>query len=116
VRALETGRDVVVALDGAALEPPALAALTQVRVRQGLSTPTQCELTFAGTPGALPPAALRLAAPLRVVLAGFDTALFDGEVTAIQQVVTADQGREVRVRAYDRSHRLRKRQRVRMHV
>ncbi len=39
--------------------------------------------------------------------------LFSGQVTAVEHVYEPDQGRQVRVRAYDRLHQLRKRQQVR---
>ena len=51
-----------------------------------------------------------------VTVRGHEQALFEGEVTAVEHVFGADGGREVRVRAYDLSHRLRKRQQVRGHV
>lgn len=103
--------DLRIELAGAALAPSDAAALAQVRVRHRLSLPSQCELVFH-EPGTLagPGSALRLQ------IAGCDTPLFQGEVTAVDYVYGPSGGRSVRIRAYDLLHRLRKRQPVRLHV
>lgn len=91
--------------------------LGEVRVVQRLSLPSQCELAFAD-----PPASLGVAdhlAPgiaLRVAVAGFAAPVFVGEVTAIEYVYGPSHATEVRVRAYDPLHRLRRRQGVHAHV
>jgi phage protein D/phage baseplate assembly protein gpV len=108
---------IAVELDGAPFAEAGLRALTEVRVRQALSVPSQCELVFADPPGLLDvPARVRPGARLDVAVRGHATALFRGEVTAVEHVFEADGGREVRIRAYDLSHRLRRRQTVRAHV
>ena len=86
-------------------------ALTGVRVAQRLGLPAQCELTFADPPGPLDAAAaLAPGTPVRVALAGGGVPLFEGDVTAVETAYGPDRTREVRVRAYDRLHRLRTRQ------
>lgn len=101
-------------LDGAAT---GVAALAEVRVSQALSAPAQCELVFRDPPGDLDDAAgVRPGARLDLTVQGERTPLFQGDVTAVEHVFEADAGREVRVRAYDVTHRLRKRQTVRVHV
>ena len=103
--------------DGAPLPAEALAPLSSVRVQQRLSLPTLCELVFSDPPGPLDIAAqLPLGAQLRVGIAGYPDALFVGEVTAVEYLYGAGRGNEVHIRAYDRLHRLRKRQAVRAHV
>jgi phage protein D len=52
--------------------------------------------------------------PLRVAVSGQE--LFSGHVTAVEYVYGPESGRELRVRAYDPLHRLRKRQPTRAHV
>jgi phage protein D/phage baseplate assembly protein gpV len=114
VKPLQTLPRLRLALDGAALGEE---ALSEVRISQALSLPTQCELVFRDPPGALAgPLRARPGARLDLVADGHATALFQGEVTAVEHVFEADAGREVRVRAYDLSHRLRKRQTIRVHV
>jgi len=114
VRPLQTLPRLRVALDGAAL---GVDALGEVRVTQALSLPAQCELVFRDPPGGLAdPLRARPGARLEVLVDGHATALFQGEVTAVEHVFEADSGREVRLRAYDPSHRLRKRQTIRVHV
>jgi phage protein D/phage baseplate assembly protein gpV len=114
VRPLQTLPRLRLALDGAAVDE---AALAELRVSQALSVPNQCELVFCDPPGGLAdPLRARPGARLDLAVEGHATPLFQGEVTAVEHVFDADAGREVRLRAYDPSHRLRKRQTVRVHV
>ena len=108
---------VIVELDGTQLALSDAATLGEVRVQQRLSLPTLCEITFRDPPGPL--AAMSKISPgpdLRVTVQGHSEPLFVGQVTAVEHVYEPARGREVRVRGYDRLHRLRKRQSVRAHV
>jgi uncharacterized protein involved in type VI secretion and phage assembly len=108
---------VLVELDGAPLLPEDASALSSVRVQQALSVPALCELTFTAPRGPLDSTAGRaVGARLRVAVAGRGAALFAGEVTAVEHAYGPAGHREVRVRGYDRLHRLRHRQPVRAHV
>ena len=69
--------------DGVPLPGSLLAALTDVRVQQRLSLPTQCELTFAAPLEALP-AALAPGRALRLGTEAAGARLFDGEITALE--------------------------------
>jgi len=90
------------------------AALVSLRVRQQLSLPTLCELVFSDPPGPLRPAReLAPGTPLHLTVQGHVDALFAGEVTAVELVYGPAMERWVRVRAYDRLHRLQKRHPVR---
>ncbi len=105
---------VVLEVDGIPLSEVEAAALEAVHVRQALSVPTLCELTFADPPGPLATAAqLAPGTAIVVRLRGLDPPLFDGEVTAVEYVYEPDRGRQVQVRGYDLLHRMRKRQTVR---
>ena len=106
-----------VAIDGEALVAEDLAALSEVRVRGALSVPTQCELTFLNIPpsfgaGSAPSPGLGLEIQVR----GADVPLFSGEITALEFGYDPSGVRKLRMRGYDRLHRLRKRQPVRVHV
>jgi phage protein D/phage baseplate assembly protein gpV len=96
--------------DGEDLAEEAAATLSQVRVSQRLSVPALCELVFldpVGADGEL----LELPEPgqsLSVEVGDADDPLFEGDVTAVEHVHGPDHAYEVRVRAYDRLHRLRK--------
>jgi phage baseplate assembly protein gpV/phage protein D len=59
---------------------------------------------------------LPVGASLVVRLPNPAPALFDGEITAVEYVYQSDQTCLTRLRAYDRLHRLRKQQPVRVHV
>jgi phage protein D/phage baseplate assembly protein gpV len=102
-----------IAVRGVALPAEALSALHEVRVRQQLSNPAQCELGFAGPAdlqGVL--AAAGPGAALRVNVREHAVPLFEGEVTAVELVYGPAHERQVRIRGYDVLHRLRKRQSV----
>jgi uncharacterized protein involved in type VI secretion and phage assembly len=108
---------VTVAAGGAPLPRETMQALGQVRVQQRLSLPTLCELAFYDPPGPLTAAShLTRGTDLRVSLDDERVPLFTGEVTAVQYVYGPSGGREVRIRGYDRLHRLRKRGEPRAHV
>jgi phage protein D/phage baseplate assembly protein gpV len=114
VRPIQTLPLLHLALDGAALDA---GALSEVRVSQALSLPAQCELVFREPPGGLDaPLRARPGSLLDVLVQGQRAPLFQGEVTAVEHVFEGDAGREVRVRAYDLTHRLRRRQTNRVHV
>lgn len=117
MRAAASLAELTVELDGRSLAAEAASALTEVRVQQALSVPTLCEVSFPDVQGGLGSGSyVPAGAPLRLTLANFSEPLFDGEVTAVEYVYEASRGRVVRVRGYDRLHRLRKRQPVRAHV
>jgi phage protein D/phage baseplate assembly protein gpV len=108
---------VTVEADGSPLSAKDTFALSEVRVQQQLSLPTQCELVFYDAPAPSRVAAmLSLGTAFRVLVSGHPTPLFTGEVTAIEYGYGSANGREIRVRGYDLLHRLRKRQTVRAHV
>ena len=92
-------------------------ALSELRVQQHLSLPAQCELVFRDPAGPLRTgAALQPGSALRIEVGTHATPLFVGEVTAVEHTYGPSREHEIRVRAYDLLHRLRKRQPVRVHV
>jgi uncharacterized protein involved in type VI secretion and phage assembly len=108
---------VTITADGVSFSGPESQALESLRVQQRLSLPAQCELTFSDPPGPLAPAATLLpGAALEVALQDQPVPLFTGEVTAVEHVYGPAGERQVRLRAYDLLHRLRKRQPVRAYV
>jgi uncharacterized protein involved in type VI secretion and phage assembly len=92
--------------------------LVAVRVKQVLSLPAVCELSFSDPEGVLGEASwpLRPGVNWEVAVLGVAPALFTGQVTAVEYGYSSRSSREVRVRGYDVLHRLRKRQPVRTHV
>jgi phage protein D/phage baseplate assembly protein gpV len=101
---------ILVEVDGSQLEEAAINELAAVRVRHRLAAPAQCELTFHGPVETYLP---RAGNELRVAVAGHDTRLFEGQVTAVEHVFGPDRDYSLVIRAYDALHRLRKRQRAR---
>lgn len=115
--AIQTLPDLRIEVNGVPLAAADVAALSSVNVRERLSLPALCELVFHepetldGDQSPVSPGAA-----MTVVVGGVRPALFQGEVTAIELVYEPGNGRTVRIRAYDRLHRLRKRQPLRVHV
>src|SRR5437764_504689 len=104
-------------LDGDSLGEAAAAALEEVRVQHRLSQPSLCELTFFVTRDPISDlAGLSAGSSLRLTLPESSASLFDGEITALEYTYEAGHGQTLRVRCYDKLHRLRKRQPVRVHV
>ena len=109
--------EIGVEVNGAKLAPAEVRALSELSVRQKLSAPSQCELIFEnlGSPGADAPG-IGCGDSLLISVEKDEAPLFAGEVTAVEYDYGSNTGRRIRVRAYDRLHRLRKRQPVRTHV
>jgi phage baseplate assembly protein V len=105
-----------VEIDGSPLPLGAAAALASVRVQQGLSLPSLCEVELVDPPAELDARWIRPGASLRVQVADAEPALFDGDVTAVELCYGPSRARAMRIRGYDFLHRLRKRQPVRAHV
>ena len=100
-----------VAAGGASLGE--LAQLLEgVRVSRALSQPAQCELAFAGEQASEVAAALAPGTDLKVSVGAHEDELFSGAVTATEWEQTPERTLVVRVRAYDRLHRLRQSQRL----
>lgn len=106
-----------VELDGETLAEAAAATLEEVRVQHKLSQPSVCELTFAVTRDPIRELqSFSAGCQIRLALSSGTGSLFEGEVTALEYNYEAAHGQTLRVRCYDKLHRLRKRQPVRVHV
>ncbi len=117
MRSITALPDVMVELEGSALQSEDALALGELRVHQRLSLPTLCELTFFEPTGALGDASLDAAGlSLKVAIEGLAGHLFSGEVTAVEYSYGPSNENVVRLRGYDLLHRLRKRQHVCAHV
>ncbi len=101
-----------VLLDGTA--PPGARTLS-ARVAYRLGQPGQADVALAlpADPGPVT-RACRLGAALRLELTDADDGLFTGEVTAVEYETAADGVTVLRLRGYDRLHRLRKHQELRV--
>ncbi len=114
MRQLQGLPELVVTLGRRRLSTSETAAIVSVQVISVLARPAQCLLTWRpGSGGSVDPSP---GDALRVELGGRRTPLFTGEVTVVEQSYGADLSREIRVRAYDALHRLRKRQATRLHA
>lgn len=106
---------VVVEVGGQALNGLTIQSLIGVRVRQRLSQPTQCEMTFDATAGDINGVARATPGDaIAVRLPGSGNAtLFDGQITAVEYVYGPAGEQQLFLRGYDRLIRLRYRQSVR---
>lgn len=102
---------VALRIDGASVAPRLAACVCSIDVRQALNAPTMALVAFADPPRELI-APLKIGTTLAVASPTGET-LVEAEITAVEHRLSADKGRIFSVRAYDRLHRLRKRQRVR---
>jgi len=98
-------------LHGAAPDAALAECLSEVEVRQALNAPSLAILTFHDPPA---PATGSIAMGVTLALRAPDgTQLFNGEITAIRRRILGTRERALEIRAYDRLHRLRKRQNLR---
>lgn len=97
-------------LNGRPLAEPSMLAVQEIQVSQLLGLPAQCEIVLERTHTDQGVTDWRVGAALRINVPAADSPLFVGEVTAISTTLEASGRVLVRVRAYDRLHRLRKQQ------
>lgn len=104
--------DLALVLAGRRLTDTETSTVVAVTVNEVLGRPAQCLVTWVleDAPGAEP----ATGDALRVEVGGH--ALFVGEITVVEYAYAADTGRQLRVRAYDALHRLRKQQHNRLHA
>ncbi len=108
---------VEVELDGSPLAAAEASRLVRVLVQQRLSLPTLCELTFTQPGGPFQSlSSWSWGLPVRVRVGEPARLLFLGEITAFEFSAEPALGQLLRVRCYDRMHRLRKRCPQRVHV
>lgn len=98
-------------IDGAAAAAGLARCVVMLAVRHALGAPALAEITFAD-PDPADLSAIRIGAAIELRLRSGEW-LFDGEITAVEHDMDGSGGRILRARAYDRLHRLRKRQRNR---
>jgi phage baseplate assembly protein gpV/phage protein D len=125
VRQLQGLPELIVTLGRRRLSAAETAAIISVQVLSTLARPAQCLISWRPGPGqgrsvggGRSPAGNVDPAPgdaLRVEVGGYRAPLFVGEVTVVEYSYGADLSQEIRVRAYDALHRLRKRQFTRFH-
>lgn len=114
MNAVATLPEVAAVVDGTPLPAGAVRVLHRVRVQQQLAVPGQCELAFSPPPPGID-VHTRFAPGNSLQLQVGQQQLFTGDITAVEHGYGPSGQQELRVRAYDRLHRLRKRQPVRAH-
>jgi phage baseplate assembly protein gpV/phage protein D len=108
--------DLEIEVDGEPLEEAACRSLASLQVAQRLSSPSRCELVFEELRGPLAEEGLPPGTSLSLKVAGQSVPLFVGETAGLEFSFGPERRRRLRVRAYDKLHRLRRRQSVRTHI
>ncbi len=112
MRQVQALPELLVTLGGRRLSAADTARIVSIRVRSALAQPTQCRLCWAADDSLT--ANPDTGDALQVEIGGHREPLFSGEITVVEYSYRADTGRQLRVRAYDALHRLRKRQSTRL--
>lgn len=123
MRQLQGLPELIVTLGRRRLSPAETGAIISVQVVSTLARPSQCLISWRPGPagsvggGTSGPDGVDPAPgdALRVEVGGYRAPLFVGEVTVVEYSYGPNLSQEVRVRAYDALHRLRKRQYTRLH-
>ncbi|HEX2733795.1 MAG TPA: phage baseplate assembly protein V [Polyangiaceae bacterium] len=104
---LRTLRALAVNIANTPISQELAAGLTSVRVKQSLSLPSQCEVTFALPSSSSNSPKWTIGAALQVEVGS--ASLFSGEITAVEIVQDSSRVTKLCLRGYDVLHRLRKR-------
>ncbi len=108
---------ITIEIDGSALAAEIIQTIHEIRVKQMLSLPSQCEITFQEAHENISTEALsKIGATIHIQIGHQKQSLFYGQITAVEQHYTASIRPLIHIRAYDLLHRLRKHQPVRTHV
>jgi len=106
-----------VEIDGQLLTSEVLSGLSNIRVIQFLSKPTQAEIVLNAHLGL---SAERLprscGSSIKISLFDQNKPLFQGKVTAVDRALMPDGSLTIHLRAYDALHSLFQRQQIRAHV
>src|ERR1044072_4532473 len=102
-RQLQTLPRLSIELDGSALSAADMSNIAEARVQRGLSLPAVCEITFfSPTESLITSGSLAPGKSLRLSINDDANSLFEGQVTAVQQIYGANGERQIRVRGYDK--------------
>ncbi|MCW5617899.1 MAG: hypothetical protein KIS65_01600 [Nitrosomonas sp.] len=108
---------ITIEIDGSALAAGIIQTIHEIRVKQMLSLPSQCEIIFQEAHENISAEALsKIGAAIHIQIGHQKQSLFFGQITAVEQHYTASIQPLIHIRAYDLLHRLRKHQPVRAHV
>lgn len=108
---------ITIEVDGVPLENEIIRTIKEIRVRQLLSAPTQCEIIVPNAHFKLPTEILSKVGSFIQIKIGLEkNSFFEGQITAIEYLYTAAITPLILIRSYDLLHQLRKRQSVRVHI
>ncbi len=108
---------IAIEIDGSTLAAEITQTIHEIRIKQILSSPSQCEIILQEAHESLSAEALsKIGATLHIQIGHQKQSLFYGQITAVEQHYTASIRPLIHIRAYDLLHRLRKHQPVRTHV
>lgn len=108
---------ITIEIDGFTLASEIIQTIHEIRVRQILSSPSQCEIVLQEAHEAISAEVLsKIGAAIHIKVGHQEQSLFYGQITAVEQHYNASIRPLIHIRAYDLLHRLRKHQPVRTHI
>lgn len=108
---------VAIKIDGSELSSEIVQTIESIRVKQILSTPSQCEIHFPEAHQQLLSEVFsKVGSLIQIKIENYNKPLFYGQITAVDLVYDASLRPLIFIRAYDLLHQLRKRQPVRTHI
>lgn len=108
---------VTIEIDGTILANEIIQTIREIRVKQLLSAPTQCEILVPGAHEKLSAEILsKVGSFIHIKIGQLKDSLFYGQITAVEYLYNASVYPLIAIRSYDLLHQLRKRQPVRIHV
>lgn len=108
---------IIIEIDGVPLENEIIRTIREIRVKQMLSIPTQCEILLPAAHEKLSSEVLsKIGSYIHIKIGQIKKHLFYGQITAVECLYSASVNPMIAIRSYDLLHQLRKRQPVRVHV
>ncbi|SER47158.1 Uncharacterized conserved protein, implicated in type VI secretion and phage assembly [Nitrosomonas sp. Nm51] len=112
-----TPPQITIEINGSILAAEIIQTIHEIRIKQILSSPSQCEIILQEAHESVSADALsKMGATIHIKTGHQKQSLFYGQITAVEQHYNASIRPLIQIRAYDLLHRLHKRQPVRTHV
>ncbi|WP_350117064.1 phage baseplate assembly protein V [Nitrosomonas sp.] len=108
---------ITIEIDGTPLESEIIQTIREIRIKQMLSAPTQCEILLPSAHEKLFSEILfKIGSDVHIKIGQIKKHLFYGHITAVEYLYSKFVNPLISIRAYDLLHQLRKHQPVRVHV
>jgi len=107
---------ITIKVDGSEISSELIQTIHAIRINQILSAPSQCEIEVPEAHQQISTEILsKIGSLIEIKIDQYDSALFYGQITAVELAYNASSKPFISIRAYDLLHQLRKRQPIRTH-